>query len=155
MSDEIEKITKDTKNCLAIKEEFLNLENKPANCENFDYIMFLIWVRYVGGENKLFSKNNADEVYKNETENISYQRLKEIASMVYNLGFNNGVKAERNESNAVLKKKLAEAEDNAIESNDEYWLNRIKGHCNHSWKRIPNPISDYDDFVCEICGEKR
>lgn len=151
----IEEAINDTKRHLQVKEDFIKLENKPANYEYFDYIMFLIWVKYVGGENKLFSKSIVDEVYKNEEENISYQKLKKIVSMAYNLGFNNGVKAEKEESNAVLKKKLSEVADKVEENNDEYWKNRIRWYCSHRWKRIPNPISDYDDYVCEICGARK
>lgn len=149
-----EKISKDNERHLKIREEFCKLERKESNYEDLDYIMFLIWVRCVGGENKMFSSRQ-DEVYKDESENISYPKLKEIVSIAYNLGYNNGTKDQEKESEAVLEEKLNEREAEVEKSNDNYWKNRIKGYCNHSWKRIPNPISDYDDYVCEICGERK
>ena len=114
--------------------------------EDFDYLMFYIWIHYLKGENIGYGYRDNEEYmkpYLDKKVTISYEELKKIFGALIDMAFFKGHEEGTNEMRKVHYKELDELKD----KHRAEIRSAIQDHCDHEWGEV--------DWVCATGGFRR
>ena len=120
--------------------------------EDFDYLMFYIWIHYLNGENIGYGYTNNEEYHKqynDKTVTVSYEELKKIFGALIDMSFFKGHEEGTNEMKKVHYKELGELKD----KHREEIRSAIREHCDHEWGPVNWTWSCGGYRTCRKCGK--
>jgi len=115
--------------------------------EDFDYLMFYIWVHYLGGENLWY--NGDDTKYLDKKVTVSFEELKKVFGALIDMSFFKGNTEGIDEMKKDHYKELSKLED---KHRAEIRI-AIQNHCVHDWGPVEWTWSCGGYRTCSKCGK--